>query len=82
MAGEYAGPSLRELLWREMDNQLGKLLAIQEEESPEIVAAQRGHCLGLAKALAIFINPYDPNVDAIRREAMERWEEQRGTVEA
>lgn len=35
----------------------------------------RGQALGLATAIAILVNPYAPNVDAVRAEAKTRWEE-------
>lgn len=35
----------------------------------------RGQAQGLAYALAVLTNPYQPDIDAIREEAMQRWEE-------
>lgn len=74
------GPSITEQIWDEMDHQLGKLMSLKEEgwaPGDKQLAAQTGHCLGIAKCLAIFMNPYDPDVDAIRAEAMRRWEARR-----
>jgi hypothetical protein len=34
----------------------------------------RGQAQGIAYALAVLINPYQPDIEAIRAEAMERWE--------
>lgn len=34
----------------------------------------RGQCQGYAYALAILTNPYKPDIEAIRTEAMERYE--------
>lgn len=62
---------LLEKLWAEMDGQFEKLKAIGKTDPA--LAAQQGHCLGLAKAIAMVINPYDPDVDAVRAECVERW---------
>jgi hypothetical protein len=75
------GPSIIESIWAELDAQTGKMMAIKrhedgsptEEEHDLAEAGQRGHCLGLAKALAILHNPYDPDIEEIRREAMRRY---------
>lgn len=71
-----AGRSILEMLWKELDFQLCKLMALAYE-TQEQGSAQQGHCLGLAKAIAIMTNPYDPDVDEIRREAMKRYEANR-----
>lgn len=34
----------------------------------------RGQAQGVAYAIAVLSNPYGPDVDAVRHEAMERWE--------
>lgn len=73
-----AGRSILEMLWDEMLNQYGKLLAVMEGPStPAEVQGQKGTCLGIAKCIAIMTNPYDPDVDAIRRETKERHEQAR-----
>lgn len=77
------GPSILDKLWAEMDHQLGKLMALDavdfpHEEAFELASTgQKGMCLGIAKCLAIMLAPYDPDVDAVRAEAMERWEARR-----
>lgn len=35
---------------------------------------ERGQAQGVAYALAIMLNPYQPNVPGVKAEAMERWE--------
>jgi hypothetical protein len=35
----------------------------------------RGQCQGLAYALAVLKNPYQPDIEKERAEAMQRWEE-------
>lgn len=65
------GPSLRELLMRELEAQTRRLLEMAGEGTYE-VGEQRGHCLGLAYAVAVITNPYVPDMNAIRQELMER----------
>lgn len=74
------GPSIIEKVWAELDAETNTLMAIRgechfetEEEQELAEEAQRGLCLGIAKALAIVLNPYEPDVDEIRREAMRRY---------
>lgn len=43
-----------------------------EPVSDRTRGAQEGHCLGIAKALSIILNPYDPDINEVRREAMRR----------
>lgn len=71
--GTYAGPSLLELVWRQLDEVMDELMdARLDGREPDKV--QAGTALGYAGAIAIFSNPYNPNVDAVRAEAVERWE--------
>ncbi len=64
------GPSIVELLWDELDDQFYDLQA--DIGKSDTLIETRGVCLGLAIALSIVINPYDPNVQAVRDEAMAR----------
>jgi len=65
----YGGPTLLEALWSEMDRLMEGLMtgADAEDGGDKFRAAE------LAWALAIVSNPYNPSVDAIRAETMERW---------
>lgn len=83
------GPSLLDQLWQELLDQTGKAFACQragDEAGWDVIsqknmAGQSGHCLGLAKAIAIMLNPYDPSVEYVRKEVMRRYldaEAQRG----
>jgi hypothetical protein len=68
-----AGPSISETLWAELMDQTSKLRSIiAGKGTPIEISVQQGHCIGLAKAIAIMINPYDPDLDAVRMELMER----------
>ena len=58
-------------LWDELDAQFGKLKEL--DKTHPAFGAQRGHCLGLAKAVALVINPFDPDVDAVRSECVDRF---------
>lgn len=63
-----AGKSPIDLLWEELDSLMSELMASPSEEG-------KGHARGVAYALAVLSNPYAPDVDAIRAEAMRRYEE-------
>lgn len=76
------GPSILEMLWARMDEQLEELLRanqVRYDRSEDGLnnydieaATATGHCLGIAECIAIMTNPYDPDVDAVRAEAMRR----------
>lgn len=70
---KHAGPSLRELVFRKLDEVMDWLMETEQEGGDEL-DQKVGEARGLATALAIFTNPYNPSVDAIRAEAMDRWE--------
>lgn len=68
-----AGPSILELVWVELDKVMDVLMAAKlggELPEPERV----GSAQGLALAIAILLNPYKPNINAVRVEAVNRWE--------
>lgn len=69
------GQSIHELIWLSLDATVDELIEQRGSNQPgwsERIPALRGKALGLATALAIVINPYAPDVDAVRAEAMER----------
>lgn len=87
--GRTFAEALLEELWKELDTVVEHIMAEDEpdvwereddgEESGSPLEWQkygewRGQAQGLAYALAIIANPYQPDVNAIRTEAMERWE--------
>jgi len=74
----WAGKSIRETVEEELDTVVERLLA---EGKPDPGAEpgeyieygeERGRAQGLATALAVFINPYKPNVPETKRAAAER----------
>lgn len=68
------GKSLYELLWDEMDVVTDRLMSdveADQESDPDDVGGARM----LAWCIAVFQNPYLPNVDSVREMAMARWEE-------
>lgn len=68
----YGGPTLLEALWNEMDRLMeGLMTGADAEDGGDKFRAQE-----LAWVLAITTNPYDPSVDRIRAEAMNRWNAQ------
>jgi hypothetical protein len=70
----YAGGSIRKLLWDDLDI-LTDLIMSGEDESD----MTKGKAAGVARAIAYMLNPYDVDaaLDAVREEAVERWEESR-----
>ena len=73
---KYAGPSIREQMWEELDSLINILMA---HKAKDVVYA-RGRAYGVASCLAILEQPYSPNVDAVRERAMERWNERRARL--
>lgn len=73
------GPSILDKLWAELMQQTGKLLALRQEGglAGMDIGPQEGHCLGLAKAIAIVLKPYDPDVNEVRREVVRRLKEKK-----
>lgn len=81
------GKSIIELIWDELMKEYEQALAdakalknaedhgnpLKDEHLLDI-GQTRGRAQGFATAIAIITNPYAPNVDAIRQEAKERWE--------
>lgn len=65
----YGGGTLIENLWAEMDAIMERLMTGQQAED----GGDRFRAEELAWVLAIVTNAYDPSVDRIRAETMERW---------
>jgi hypothetical protein len=63
------GETILELLWRELMVVYERLMTDQDAED------DRGIAQGLAYAIAIMQNPYRPNIDTVREQAAERWEQ-------
>lgn len=66
------GKTILELLWGELDAVMDRLMtggAAEDGRDP-------GRAEGVAFAIAVMQNPYLPNIDAVREQAMERWEAQ------
>lgn len=68
--------SLEEVYWGEMDRLMELLMSDHDTEVPreELAAEARA----LAFAIAHLTDPFAPSVDAIRDEAVRRWEESDG----
>jgi hypothetical protein len=63
------GQTLLELMWAELMTIMERLMTGQDAED------DRGMAQGMAYAIAIMQNPYRPNVDDVRTQAMAKWEE-------
>lgn len=84
----WAGHSIKETIQEELDSVVGRLISDgrpanieeagnkkpikQQQEDWKLYGEDRGQAQGLAYALAVIRNPYGPNVEAIRKEALER----------
>jgi hypothetical protein len=64
------GKSLIETLWEEMDRLMEGLMTEQDAED----GGDRYRAEQLCWVIAYFQNPYAPSMDAVRGQAMERWE--------
>jgi hypothetical protein len=78
----WAGKSSADTAWRELDFIMARLM------DGEAADEDRGRAQGLAYGLACMMNPFAPDVDLIREQALERYEShapqrelQRGTCE-
>lgn len=65
----YGGPTLLEALWNEMDRLMEALMTGQSSED----SGDKFRAEELAWVLAIVTNPYEPSMDRIRAETMDRW---------
>lgn len=68
------GKTIREMLWADLDAVMSRLMA--EGEAAE--ESDKGEAYGLARAIALMDDPWQPDIDAVRAEAVERWEETHG----
>lgn len=66
-----AGPSLLEKMWEELDSIVDRLKTRQEAED----GRDPGRAEMAAYFIAMFINPYSPDMQAVRKESMRRWKE-------
>lgn len=62
----YAGKSLLEGLWMELDTVIRRLINKEAKED------DKGYAQGLTWAIAHFINPYQPDYDGIKAQALRR----------
>lgn len=65
-----AGKSIVEMLWEELDAIVDRIMSDAAAED----GRDPGRAEGVAYAIAVINNPYGPNLDLVRGQAMERWE--------
>lgn len=70
---DVVGKSVLDLLWERLDSFVDELMAPAHEGGELELAERKGHAYGMAEAIALVTNPYHPDIDAVRGEAMERW---------
>jgi hypothetical protein len=61
-------------MWELIDCRMDSAMLRASPDSILLVE-DRSYLLGAAEMLATFLNPYIPDVDAIRTQAVSRWEE-------
>jgi len=66
------GETILELMWRELMVVVDRLMTEQDAED----GRDPGRAEGLAYAIAIMQNPYLPSWEAVRDQAMEKWEQE------
>jgi len=87
---QFAGKSIFEIIWEEMDAVLEDIMSAeqpdtwereddgQESGAPDewrVYGELRGQAQGLAYALAVLTNPYDVSVPAVRELAVKRYKQ-------
>lgn len=65
-----AGKSILELLWEELDTIVDRLMTGQAAAD----GRDPGRAEGVAYCIAVFTNPYRPNIEGVREQSTERWE--------
>jgi hypothetical protein len=68
-----SGGAVKEMLWMELDDVVDRIQR-RVERGKEPLKRDVGQAQGLALAIAILDNPYGYDVDAVRAEAMDRYE--------
>lgn len=68
-----AGNNAGDMIWRELDKVVDRIQR-RVEKGKEPLKADVGRAQGLVCSLAILTNPYDPDEEAVRDAAMERYE--------
>lgn len=71
---DVAGKSLLDLLWEHLDQFMDDLMAPAHEGGDLEQAELKGRAYGMAHAIALVTNPYHPDLDTVRADAVERWE--------
>lgn len=66
------GKTILEFMWERLMAVVERLMTGQQAEDGHDV----GRAEGIAWCIAVFQNPYKPNIDAVRAEAMQLWEDE------
>lgn len=75
---DVAGKSVLDLLWEQLDQFMDELMDNEGAYSDEGYGETKGRAYGMAQAIAIITNPYHVDIDAVRSDAVERWEQRSG----
>jgi hypothetical protein len=69
---ECGGKSILEMYWDELDS-LMLVLMDPEENVVEVAELRKGRAEGVAWCIAVLVNPYHPDINAIRGQAVDRY---------
>lgn len=74
---DVSGKSVLDLLWEQLDMFVDRYQELAEDfsQTDAAVSEERGKAHGAACQLAMVINPYAPDVAAVKAEALARWEQ-------
>lgn len=73
---DVSGKSVLDLLREQLDMFVASYQEVARDYGPtdSVVSEERGKCHGAACQLAFVLNPYAPDVAAVKAEALERWQ--------
>lgn len=74
LVGDTYGPSAQDKLWEKLDGLMDGLISLGKNDM-KYAAVPQAEALAYATALALILNPSDPDVNIIRKEAVRRWKE-------
>jgi len=78
---DVRGKSVLDLLWEKLDQYVDKFQELNEytdQREWENLAEAKGRAHAAAVCVALVTNPYHPDVDVVKTDAMERWELRQG----
>ena len=76
MTGQYAGRSIIEIMWEELDGIMDQIMDLRELDKQDLDPQwAKGRANGVAWCISVLQNPYVANVAQVRQIAKERWQQ-------